>query len=347
MILALTGSVNRTPLRLLTLVPKLDNLVLYRLATLGRPCEMQTRRMGFATAFRQMWTCLLHRREAGYAMDVDYRPIGRKHRVVAVLETVDGRPAREISIRKYIRMLKKYRKRNDPLALTLKPLKNILREYLKSNPEYAVYLRLQDTSERGIVQITDGKFVLKQLTLEELRGHLAENASFVAVTSYRQIARQTENFKAFGSTLSPYEAPAPQIKKDMETAILAERPTGLRAWLNAHTLVLGAGAAALLMASITWAVLATRAPTVQAPAANFADPASVELMIQRCEAATRGYMTQIVEDPQGVRDAMRGTRRFLEEVEKQTLTASQVKRIDAIRYRLDKLEDAAEGVQAQ
>ena len=275
-------------------------------------------------------------------MEVDYRPVGRKHRVVAVLETVDGRPAREISIRKYIRMLKKQGTRKDTLAPRLKPLKNILREYLKSNPEYAVHLRLQNAPERGMVQITDGKFILKQFALEELRGYIANNTSFVDVISYRQIARQTENFKAFGDTLSPYETPMPQAKKDVETPILAERP-GLRAWFNAHTLIFGACAVALLMGGITWAVVRSRPPTVRAPTANFADPASVELMIQRCEAAMRGYMTQVVEDPQGVRDALQGTRQFLDDVAKQTLTAGQVKRIDAIRYRLEKLEDASEG----
>ncbi len=279
-------------------------------------------------------------------MDVDYRPVGRKHRVVAVLETIDGRPGREISIRKYIRMLKKYRKRNDPLALTLKPLKNILRDYLKSNPEYAVHLRLQNTTERGVVQITDGKFVLKQLTLDELRVYIADNASFVGVTSYRQIARQTENFKAFGTTLSPNEPASPQGQRDMETPILAAS-SGLRGWFNTHTLLFGGCAVALLLASITWAVVRSRPPVVNAPTANFADPASVEMMIQRCEAATRGYMTQIVEDPQGVHDAMQETRRFLDDVEKQTLTTGQLKRVAAIRYRLEKLEEASEGVQAK
>jgi hypothetical protein len=279
-------------------------------------------------------------------MHVDYRPVGKNHRVIAVLEVVDGRPAREISIRKYIRMLKKQGASKDPLAPRLKPLKNVLREYLKANPEYANRLRLQDARDKGAVQITDGKFVLKQLALDELREFISTNESFVELITYRQIARQTENFKTFGSTVAPDDAPKGPAKRDIETPILAEAG-GARAWFNAHALIFGACALLLLLGSIALVVVRTRGRALPVPSVNLGDPSSVELMIQRCEAATRLHMAQVMEDPAGVSDAMRQTRRFLAEAEKANLTPGQAKRVEAIRYRLDKLEGVADAAQAK
>lgn len=280
-------------------------------------------------------------------MQVDYRPVGKKHRVVGVLETIDGKPAREISIRKYIRMLKKQSAApKDPLAPRLKPLKNILREYLQSNPEYADRLRLQNGKERGAIQVTDGKFVLKQLSVDELRELIAKNEQFVNVITYRQIARQTGNFMAFGTTASPAEVTQAPAKRDIETPILAQG-SGARYWFNHHALVAGAGALVILLAAVTFAVVRTRGRMVPLPAANLQDGASVELMIQRCEAAVRGYMTQVVEDPTGARDGMTQTRRSLAEVKKANLTPAQSKRVEAIQYRLDRLEGAADAVQSK
>lgn len=281
-------------------------------------------------------------------MPVDYRPVGKKHRVIGVLEVVDGRPAREISIRKYIRMLKKQAERRDPLTPRLKPLKNILREYLKANPEYADRLRLQDGEDKGTVQVTDGKFVLKQLTLDYLRELIASNEKFVEVITYRQIARQTESFRSFGSTVSPEASPQAQAqaKRDIETPILAAGP-GPRAWFNAHALIFGGCAAVLLMGAVTYTVVRTRGPVVPAPSVDINDPDSIEFMIERCEAAVRGYVAQVVDDPAGVHDAMNQARRFLADVEKATLSPSQAKRVEAIRYRLDKLEGASDAAQSQ
>jgi hypothetical protein len=58
-------------------------------------------------------------------------------------------------------------------------------------------------------------------------------------------------------------------------------------------------------------------------------------------------MTQVVEDPMGVKDALGQTRRFLADVEKANLTPAQAKRVEAIRYRLDKLEGVADAAQAK
>jgi hypothetical protein len=76
----------------------------------------------------------------------------------------------------------------------------------------------------------------------------------------------------------------------VETPILA-KGGGARAWFNEYAVIFCACAVVLLLAAVTLAVVRIRGRAVPLPSVNLSDPASLELMIRRCEASARIYDT--------------------------------------------------------
>lgn len=263
-------------------------------------------------------------------MQVEYRPIGKNRWVVGVMEVVNGVPGRTVSIRKYIRMIQKGRA--SPAGGKLKPLKNLLREYLAANPEFAVFLRFKDAPGKKLVHVTDGRFVLKQLTLDELEQCLRNNEQFIGVVAYRQIARQTENYKAHGTTQGPRQAAA---------ASPAPGPSGgvLRNWLNDHPKATLALTAMVLASCIAAAVvLSLRGPGAWRPA-DPADSPALNARLSRYEAALRHFDVLAQDDPEAARMIFQEMRRFADRTERESFDAVQAKRLDAIREQLPELQD--------
>lgn len=256
---------------------------------------------------------------------VDYRPVGKGRKVVAVLRMVDGRPEREIRIRKYIRMLKAAKKCSTQDEL--KPLKNILREYLKVNPDYANVLRFKD-APRGFIHITDGRFILKQLSLDEAKEFLARDAFFADAVPYRQLARQTDNYRNFGSTEET------RVRRSRLSLWLGS----VREALNDHPAAsIGATAALVVVAAVALIATQSGAKTFR-PHVNYSDASEIDRMLNRHESALRSLPVMRLEDPEGARQTLKEIRLIAGEAQRQALSTEQTRRLVEVQKHLLELE---------